>query len=80
MNTPTLLETTLEKLRARGRYREVSEATGLNYDWIAKLVQGHIEDPGVNKVERLHRFLTEEEALRAELKARHSQEARPAPT
>lgn len=47
-------------LREHGRYREVAEATGLGYEWLAKLSQGAIQDPGVNKIERLHKFLSEQ--------------------
>ena len=60
METNTLLETTLALLRERGKYREVAAATGLGYEWIAKLAQNRISDPGVNKIETLYRFLTEE--------------------
>lgn len=60
MDTTSLLDTTVALLRDRGRYREVAEATGLGYDWINKLVQGQIKDPGVNKIERLHKYLTAE--------------------
>ena len=62
METNTLLETTLALLRERGKYREVAAATGLGYEWIAKLAQNRISDPGVNKIETLHRFLTEDAA------------------
>jgi transcriptional regulator with XRE-family HTH domain len=60
MDTISLLDTTVTLLRDRGRYREVAEATGLGYDWINKLVQGQIKDPGVNKIERLHKYLSDE--------------------
>lgn len=59
MENTSMLETTVHLLRERGGYREVAEATGLGYDWINKLVQGQIKDPGVNKIERLHRYLSE---------------------
>lgn len=58
MESNSLLDTTVHLLRERGRYREVADATGLGYDWINKLVQGQIKDPGVNKIERLHRYLS----------------------
>lgn len=58
METTSLLDTTVHLLRERGRYREVADATGLGYDWINKLVQGQIKDPGVNKIERLHKYLS----------------------
>lgn len=59
MESASLLETTIALLREHGRYREVADATGLGYDWLAKLAQGAIADPGVNKIERLHRYLSE---------------------
>lgn len=61
METTSLLDSTVHLLRERGRYREVAQATGLGYDWINKLVQGQIRDPGVNKIERLHKYLTNDD-------------------
>jgi hypothetical protein len=76
METKSLLETTVLLLRERGRYREVADATGLGYEWLAKLVQGRIHDPGVNKIELLNRFLVEEAELKTELRERYGAESR----
>lgn len=38
-------------------YREISRGTGLDREWLAKLKQRRIGEPGVSKVERLHDFL-----------------------
>lgn len=58
--TSDLLTPTLAELHARkGRWPDICAATGLDYDWLTKLAQGRIEDPGVRKIQRLaHYFLT----------------------
>ena len=56
----TLFETTIKLLREnRGRFRTISDETGLDYNWLHKLSQGEINDPGVKKIERLNRYLVE---------------------
>jgi len=37
--------------------QEIADATGLGFDWITKLAQERIPDPGVNKIEKLLVFL-----------------------
>ena len=37
--------------------REVSVATGINYHWLTALRAGRFEDPGVNKIEKIYRFM-----------------------
>lgn len=39
--------------------REIAEQTGLGKDWLDALALGSIHDPGVRKIEKLHRFLSE---------------------
>jgi hypothetical protein len=34
-----------------GRWRALCAETGLDYNWLSKLSQGKIVDPGVNKIE-----------------------------
>jgi len=75
METQSLLESTIGRLRDRGRYREVAEATGLGYEWLAKLAQGVIHDPGVNKIELLNRFLREEADLKAGLRRKYGSDS-----
>lgn len=54
-----LLTDTIKLLEAnKGRWREISRDTGLGYDWINKLAQGCIADPGVRKIQKLHDHLT----------------------
>lgn len=58
-----MAETLLEKTRAlleldRGSWPTTAEQTGLGREWIAKLAQGLIDDPGVKKIEKLHDYLS----------------------
>lgn len=53
-----LLAETRELLNQRTQsLREISEASDINYHWLRKFLQGQIDDPGVNKIERLHGYL-----------------------
>jgi len=55
----TLFEETLHLVRIdRGHWMQTAEETGLKREWIAKLAQGKFDDPGVNKIEKLHGYLT----------------------
>lgn len=52
--THDLLTPTLAELAARrGQWPAICRATGLDYDWLTKLAQGRITDPGVRKIQRL---------------------------
>jgi hypothetical protein len=52
--TSDLLTPTLAELAARrGQWPSICRATGLDYDWLTKLAQGRISDPGVRKIQRL---------------------------
>ena len=42
----------------RGRWPEISEATGVNYRTMQNIVQGRSKEPSVNTIERLHQYLT----------------------
>lgn len=60
MNTPnqTLLNETKRLLEERkGEWPDIGRDTGLGYQWISKVMQGRIKDPGVNKVEKIYRHL-----------------------
>jgi len=57
-----LYETTIELLKARGKYRNIADQTGLDYDWICSISQGRIKDPGVKKMQALYDYLTNDEA------------------
>lgn len=55
--TTDLLQQTLDELaRRRGQWPAICRATGLDYDWLTKLAQGRIADPGVRKIQRLNDF------------------------
>lgn len=43
--------------RARGEWRKICLELGIDYSWLCKVAQGQIDDPGVSRVERLHRYL-----------------------
>lgn len=38
---------------ARGRWPAIAAEAGLEYQWLSKVMQGRIADPGVIKVERV---------------------------
>jgi len=42
----------------KGSWRSTSDETGLSYDWMAKLSQGKINDPGASKLEVLIAYLS----------------------
>jgi hypothetical protein len=57
--TVSMLEKTVGLLKSCGLpLNEVANTTGLGYEWLKKLKQGDIQDPGVNRIEKLHNFLT----------------------
>lgn len=58
MSDKTLLDSTLDMLREHKRYRQIAEDTGLGYEWLTKLAQGRIPDPGVKRIEALHAYLS----------------------
>lgn len=41
----------------KGKYRQISNETGLTYDWLLLVARGQIEDPGIKKMEQLHSYL-----------------------
>ena len=54
----TLLEETLFLLRLdKGDRQKTAEETGLGREWLSKLAQNAIGDPGVNKIEKLNAYL-----------------------
>jgi hypothetical protein len=59
MQTETLLEKTYRLLDAsRLTYREIAAGAAVDINWLGKLKQRAIADPGVGKIERLHNFLS----------------------
>lgn len=59
---PGMSETMLEKTKQLARELDIPQSvicqeTGLKPRWLAYLLEGRYEDPGVNKIERLHAYL-----------------------
>lgn len=62
-NPPTLLERTLALLdEADQTLGEIAEGAGVPRHWLVGLKQRRWDDPGVNRVERLFRYLSERAA------------------
>lgn len=54
----TLLEETIELLNKASESRPIiATNTGLGFEWISKLANGKIPDPGVCRIERLNEYL-----------------------
>lgn len=55
-----LLDTTLELVRLRGEMtlRQVADGAEVDFEWLSKFSRGEITDPGVQKVQRVHDFLS----------------------
>lgn len=54
----SILTETIELLdRDKGQWPQTAADTGLGREWISKLSQGLIADPGVTKIETLHAYL-----------------------
>jgi hypothetical protein len=43
----------IRRAREVKRYREVAEACRVGYEWLCKLAQGRIKNPGSDAIERL---------------------------
>lgn len=60
----SLHKRTLELLELdRGSWPETARKLNLDYAWMQKFAQKKINDPGVNKVERLYRYLAEKHGV-----------------
>ena len=56
----TMHQKTLELLeKDRGSWPKTAKKLGLDYAWLQKFAQRKIDDPGVNKVERLYLYLSD---------------------
>lgn len=42
--------------------RAIAEGAGVNFHWLGKFKQRIFDDPGVTRIERLYRFLSERES------------------
>ena len=63
MNEPVYQSDMLREVRegldrARGQWRPICNDLGISYHWLTKVAQGQINSPGVNEVERLHKYLS----------------------
>lgn len=57
----TLFEKTKQLLKERPRtleYKDVSQGTGIGVSWLKMFASDRIQDPSVNTIERLYRFLS----------------------
>lgn len=59
METSLLERTKLLLLKDKGSWPTTAAETGLDREWMSKLAQGKIDDPGVNKIERLFNYLSQ---------------------
>ena len=46
----------------KGEWPTTARETGLDYNWISKLSNSGIDDPGVKKIEKLVNYLREKQA------------------
>ena len=62
MDKEPILDTTRRLLAARKQsLPKIAASTGLDFEWLSKMSQGRINDPGVQKVQKLHDYLITEE-------------------
>ncbi len=75
--TESLLDRTKKLLDARGdmSLRQIAEETGINEHWLRSFSAGRADNPGVQRLEKLHNFLAE--YLAAQRFQRRQSEARP---
>lgn len=65
MTSEPLLNRTLRLIEESNlTYRQIAEGASVDMNWLAKLRQGAIEEPGVHKVQRVHDFLAAYAAIR----------------
>lgn len=43
--------------RAKGDWHQICDQLDISYSWLCKVAQGQIKSPGVNEIERLHKYL-----------------------
>jgi hypothetical protein len=61
MESPSLADRVRESLARDNRpasLRVIAEAADVDYDWLLKFTHGHIDDPGIRKVEAVAAALT----------------------
>lgn len=45
----------------KGQWKVIAAATGISYSWVAKFAQGHISNPGYQRLRNLRNHLVAEE-------------------
>lgn len=67
----TLYEKTLELINKDGvSLGELSKRTGISYDWLNKLKRGTIQDPSVNKIQKVYENLAKTPLFKQEVEAK----------
>jgi len=55
-----MLERVVRGLNARkGQWKSIAEAAGVSYSWLAKVAQGHIQNPSIKQLEAVDSYLRE---------------------
>ena len=55
-----MLQEIIDQLNAqKGKFRKISEETGLDYDWLHQVARGVIKNPGFEKIQTLKTYLDE---------------------
>lgn len=47
---------------SKGSWRKISRETGLGYEWLSKVAQGAIKNPGVKQIEMLDHYFRSRKA------------------
>lgn len=48
------LKVRAELISRRGTWKEIAERSGVSYSWISKFANGHIPNPGMRTLNRIH--------------------------
>lgn len=56
--SPILVETLALLKKTDTALPQIAQETGLGYEWLKKLRAGAIPDPSINRVHKLHLYLT----------------------
>jgi len=65
MTSEPLLARTLRLLEETDlTYRQIAGGAAVDMEWLAKFKQGRIDEPGINKVQRVHDFLVAYAAIK----------------
>lgn len=64
--TESLLDRTKRLLKERGEtsLREIAEATGINEHWLRSFSCDRADNPGIQRLEKLHNYLAEYHAAK----------------